>query len=297
MLSEDLRIMNKVYKAFPGGKHKVLTLSYDDGKIYDKKLLNILNKYGIKCTFNLNSGLLDKNERIPASEWHEVYAGHEIAVHTSTHPTMARCANTHIAYEIMNDRIELENILGYPVRGLAFPNGSFDERCCQIAADLGIEYARIVGDKYANVYAAKEGARFADGPILVGDENGFGMPQDYMHWLPTCHHNHNLIGFAKEFIDLHKTQYLYMLSVWGHSIEFEKNDNWEIMEEFCKLIGGRDDIWYATNIEIVDNDHVFNNLKFSADNSFVYNPSVASAWIVVNDSTTVEIPGGATVKL
>ena len=49
--------MNKIYKAFPGGKHKVLTLSYDDGKIQDRRLVKIFNKYGIKATFNLNSGL------------------------------------------------------------------------------------------------------------------------------------------------------------------------------------------------------------------------------------------------
>lgn len=51
--------MNKIYKAFPGGKHKVLTLSYDDGKVQDRRLVKIFNKYGIKATFNLNSGLTD----------------------------------------------------------------------------------------------------------------------------------------------------------------------------------------------------------------------------------------------
>ena len=57
--------MNKIYKAFPGGKHKVLTLSYDDGKVQDRRLVKIFNKYGIKATFNLNSGLTDMKNRIP----------------------------------------------------------------------------------------------------------------------------------------------------------------------------------------------------------------------------------------
>ncbi len=43
-----------------------------------------------------------------------------------------------------------------------------------------------------------------------------------------------------------------MMYVWGHSYEFTNQNNWELMEDFCKLVGGRDDIWYATNIEIVD---------------------------------------------
>ncbi|MBQ4283013.1 MAG: polysaccharide deacetylase family protein [Lachnospira sp.] len=289
--------MNKVYKAFPGGKHKVLTLSYDDGKEEDRRLVKILNKYGIKATFNLNSDLADTKGRIPMSEWKELYAGHEVAAHTCNHPTIARCPGSEIAGQILNDRIELEKVMGYPVRGLAFPNGSYDDRCCNIASDLGIEYARLVGDKYAAVHAAKKYAKYAEGPILVGDENGFDMPSDYMRWLFTCHHNHNLIQFGKDFMSLKKCQYLYMMSVWGHSFEFEKDNTWYLIEEFCEMISGQDDIWYATNIEIVDNEKVFSNLKFAADNSFVYNPSAASAWLVVNDNNIVEVKGGETVQL
>ena len=44
----------KVYMRLKGGKTKVVTLSYDDGRNFDRKMVEILNKYGIKCTFNLN---------------------------------------------------------------------------------------------------------------------------------------------------------------------------------------------------------------------------------------------------
>lgn len=40
--------------------------------------------------------------------------------------------------------------------------------------------------------------------------------------------------------------------MWGHSYEFENNNNWDILKNFCKTAGGREDIWYATNIEICD---------------------------------------------
>jgi hypothetical protein len=287
--------MNKIYKAFPGGKHKVLTLSYDDGKIEDRRLVAILNKNGIKCTFNLNSYMEQPGVRIPKEEWKDVYAGHEVAVHTCTHPSISRCPNTEIVHEILDDRIELERIMGYPVRGMAYPNGSVSEQVCRIASDLGMEYGRIAADKYAAVWSAKEGAKEAEGPILLGDETGFGMPSDYMQWLPTCHHNHHLIEFGKKFMSLKKKQYLYMMYVWGHSFEFARNDNWNLIEEFAEMIGGQDDIWYATNIEIVDYNKVFENLCFSADNSFVYNPSAKSAWLLVNDTDYVEVKGGETV--
>ena len=48
----------KVYTCFPGGKAKALTMSYDDGKVQDRRLIDIFNKYGIKGTFNLNYGLV-----------------------------------------------------------------------------------------------------------------------------------------------------------------------------------------------------------------------------------------------
>ena len=38
------------------GKLKALTFSFDDGVLQDKKIIDILNKYNLKATFNLNSG-------------------------------------------------------------------------------------------------------------------------------------------------------------------------------------------------------------------------------------------------
>ena len=68
---------------------KAFVLSYDDGVRQDIRLVEMLNKYGLKCTFNLNSGLMGPPykweadgvviERIPSRSLRELYAGHEIA--------------------------------------------------------------------------------------------------------------------------------------------------------------------------------------------------------------------------
>jgi hypothetical protein len=120
------------------------------------------------------------------------------------------------------------------------------------------------------------------------------MPKDFYEWKATCHHNHNLLKLADDFLELNKKQYLYMFYVWGHSFEFGRDDNWALMEEFCDKIGNNNDIWYATNIQIVDYLKVCDNLQFSMDGSFAFNPSAASAWISV-DNTVYEIPGGKQV--
>ena len=150
-------------------------------------------------------------------------------------------------------------------------------RSCVSLPGLGIEYART-----------------------VEETGGFGIPEDFLVWKATCHHKHALMERAREFADLHKTQYLYLMYVWGHSYEFEADGSWELIEEFCRFIGGRDDIWYATNIEIVDYMKAARNLKFTVDGDLVYNPSAVPVWISVEEDgekKMLEIGAGQSVRL
>ena len=267
MLEKDRK---HIYQCFPEGKFKVLTLSYDDGKVEDYRLVQIFNEYGLKGTFHVNSGIEDAN-RIPSKEYPLVYAGHEVACHTYTHPTIARLPLEQVAHEILEDRKNLERIMCYPVQGMSYPNGSYSKEIKELLKLLGIKYSRI-----------------------VGNSDSFALPNDLYEWKSTCHHNHNLIEHGREFIQLHKSQYLYMMYVWGHSYEFTNNNNWELIENFAKLIGGREDIWYATNIEYVNYMEVLKRLQFSAEGTFVYNPSVSSGWLTYSGQV-IEVKGGETV--
>ena len=249
-------------------------MSYDDGKHEDRRLVALFNQYGIKGTFNVNSGLEGDPVRIPQAEYRELYKGHEVACHTVSHPTIGRCPLELVAQEVIEDRKKLESIMGYPVRGLAYPNGSDSPEIRAMLPALGIRYGRV-----------------------VGNTDGFAMPEDFLQWKATCHHNHNLLELGQQFVDLHKKQYLYMMYVWGHSYEFTNNNNWEVMEDFCKLVGGKDDIWYATNIQIVDYMDVVKAAQYAADGSFVYNPCAQSLWLCVDDEKFVEVKGGQQVQL
>ena len=269
--------MNTIYHCFPGGTFKVLTMSYDDGTIADRRLVSIFNKYGIKGTFHINGGLLGTKaarERIPASEMRELYNGHEISCHTFTHPTIARCPLPMVAQQVIEDRKVLEEIAGYPVRGLSYPNGSYNQEIVDMLPALGIEYSRV-----------------------VGNTDGFAIPEDFLRWTSTCHHNHNLMKLGEQFAALDKKQYLYMMYVWGHSYEFDNDNNWDLMENFCKMMSGRSDTWYATNIEIVDYMNALKALRFTADGSIVHNPSASPVWLSINNDAIVKVEGGETKKL
>jgi peptidoglycan/xylan/chitin deacetylase (PgdA/CDA1 family) len=265
--------MHTIYKCFPKGKHKVLTMSYDDGKKADRRLVEIFNKYGIKGTFHLNSGFFEDDDRIKADEVKKLYKGHEVAAHTLTHPTIERSPIEQVVQQVIEDRKNLEKLIGYTVRGLSYPNGSFNETIKNMLPYVGIEYSRI-----------------------VGDSRSFILPKDLYEWKSTCHHNADLMKLAEEFVGLNKKQYLYMMYVWGHSYEFDRDNNWELIEKFCKYAADNEDIWYATNIEIVDYLKALDNLKFSAEGDFVYNPSVQNLWLSV-DGQTVVVKGGTQVQL
>ncbi len=266
--------MNRVYCCYPGGKHKALTMSYDDGRKQDRRLVEIFNRHGIKGTFHINSGLLGDEEHVRFEEFPTLYAGHEVACHTVSHPTIARCPITEVAHEVLEDRKRLESVMGYPVRGLSYPNGSVNEEIQRLLPLCGIRYSRV-----------------------VGSTDGFALPDNPYAWKATCHHNHRLLELGQQFLSLYKKQYLYLMYVWGHSYEFDNRDNWQLMEDFCAQMGGQDDIWYCTNIQLMDCLDDYARLRFSADNTFVYNPGTAPCWISVNDGTPQIIPGGETVRL
>ena len=265
--------MHTIYKCFPGGKHKALTMSYDDGKVYDRHLVSIFNQYGIRGTFHLNSAFLGDDSHVSRKEARALYEGHEVACHTATHPTIARCPLEQVAKQVLEDRECLEDLVGYPVRGLSYPNGSYSAEIKTLLPALGIRYARV-----------------------TGGTDGFGLPDDLYEWKSTCHHTHQLLENGKAFTELSKKQYLYLMYVWGHSYEFNDADNWELIENFCRLAGGRDDTWYATNIQIVDYLRLCEELRFSAKGDFVFNPSADTAFLSV-DGRLVEVPGGRQVRL
>lgn len=262
-----------IYTCFPGGRHKVLTMSYDDGQIHDRRLVEIFNKNGIKGTFHLNSGLMERDaNRIRPEEIKTLYAGHEVSAHTYTHPTIERCPNPQVVQQVLLDRQHLEDACGYPVRGMSYPNGSVSEDIVGLLPYCGIEYSRTVVSTY-----------------------DFKLPQNYLLWNPTCHHS-QLGDLPDRFLELFKTQYLYIMYVWGHSYEFDRDGSWNIIEDFCAKMGGHEDIWYATNIEIVDYMNAAKNLRYTAACDKVYNPSAIPVWISV-DGNIHKIDGGMTVQL
>ncbi len=230
---------------FKNGANKAITFSYDDGITQDIRFVELINRYGLKCTFNLNSELLSnkgilvwKGERISHYKVHRddvkyIYQGHEIASHTLTHPRLTECDENEIIRQVECDRLNLSELVGYEVVGMAYPCGGVnnDDRVAEIIKNnTGIKYART-----------------------ITSSRSFDLQENLFRFNPTSYHLDfdEIMDLGQKFIEM-KPETPKIFYIWGHSYEMDLGaDYWVRLEEFFKLISNKDDIFYGTNKEIL----------------------------------------------
>lgn len=265
------------FDRYPGGKQFAVTFSYDDGNTADLRLIEIFDKYNLKATFNLVSGRLGHETVVTEDDVKKYYARHEVACHGQNHLHLERMPVEMQLSEILGDRRALERVTGKIVRGLAYPYGTSDGDTVTAAKACGIAYAR-------DIHSTK----------------GYSTPSDFMAWHPTCHHL-DAEPIAAKFIEsATDANQLWikggLLYIWGHSYEFDRNNNWDLIERICSRVSGIDGIWYATNIEIYEYLTAQRALVFSSDMKTIHNPTSTNVWISL-DGEPVEIAAGHTVTL
>lgn len=278
--------MQNMRLRFPGGKAKAFTMSYDDGVQQDVRLIEIMRKNGVKGTFNIGAGLFAEegtvypegqvHRRMTLSECLKAYEGDdiEVAIHGYTHPFLESLPTPVAVTEIINDRKGLEDAFHTIIRGMAYPFGTYSNDVVDILRLCGIAYSRTV-EAHLN----------------------FSMPKDWLRLGATCHHNHPmLMELSEKFVNGKVERDPWLFYLWGHAYEFEGANNWHVIEEFLSHIGNREDVWYATNIEIYDYVKASEQLVSSADGSMLHNPSSIGVWMEI-DKKLVHIPAGQTVCL
>lgn len=266
---------------YPGGLSKALTFSYDDGMEQDAELIRILDDHGMKATFNLNTGLFatagqesvdgPAHRRLSLEAALEIYKGssHEVAVHCLTHASLTDLPTVAAAREILKDKDNLEHAFGGIVRGLAYPFGTFDNQVIDVLRTCGILYARTITSSHSHVF-----------------------PKDWLRLDPTCHHNDpQLMPLAERFFMAKPCFDCKLFYVWGHSFEFERDNNWGVIKRFTDVMAEHDGIWYATNGEIFSYAWAWKQLIVSADGNVLYNPTATSLWFDVDGQLMIIEPG------
>ena len=231
---------------YPNGKLKAITLSFDDGVTQDARLIELLDRYGLKCTFNLNSAIFGKpgrltNSRGESADHNKVdpaivaslYKNHEVAVHTLTHPNLTTLPDEEIIRQVEEDRKNLTAICGYEVIGMAYPCGGVnnDERVAALIQEhTPIRYSRTITSTHS-----------------------FGLQKDkLLRFDPTLHFlDEKTEEIAEKFLAL-DTDEPQLLYIWGHSYELDFDESrWTRFEKLCQTLSGKVDIFYGTNREVL----------------------------------------------
>ncbi len=258
------------FNFFPGYTRKCVTFSIDDGNVtYDRRFLQIVNEAGMRGTFNLCSHSLGS---LDAQGYRELYRGHEIANHVHFHPyamtperegyaiseapfvyetaaprtlyktdiegfyrfserERSLCLATAPAYMRLTERsrLALEAIFGEGrVTGFVWPY--HEQNNAELITALkasGVAYMRKTGS--------------------VKDSTSYAFPAERMSWSYNANHA-ELVDQLRAYMAYPDDGQLKFFCFGVHSIDFERADNWEDLQQAGHLVGHRPQEYYCAPV-------------------------------------------------
>ena len=224
---------------FPGGKSKAFNITYDDGVSQDIRFVELLNKYGVKGTFNLNSRLMEQEfswthpggmevRRLSVAAARHLYDGHEVASHSLTHPSLYGLPQEELCCQLGEDKRRLEDIFQRSIHGFAVPFDYCDHHIADIARECGFRYLRT--------------------SEVTGDYSL--SPDPYWQRAGFYHIQPGLADYVAGF--LNTTQELAVCQIVGHSYDLDTENLWGTLDLILAAVSMREDVWLCTHAELVD---------------------------------------------
>ena len=200
-------------------KRRIFLLSFDDGTVWDRRFVELLNSYEMPCTFNLNSGLegfVWEFEGKPVCRQRladavQQYRGHEVASHTLTHPWLNSLTPPQLRREVEEDAKTIKRLFGLQEIGFGVPFTACGEREINIIRKF-VRYIRL--------------SEFAE---------SFSLPKDEYH-IP-IHGLYNDADIREKIQAFGESDLPVSLFVMaGHSYEFEMLNHWGYIEDLLCYI-------------------------------------------------------------
>jgi len=263
-------------RLYPGGKKKAFNITYDDGVLQDVRFVQLLNRYSLKGTFNLNSGLMKTGfswthpngmevKRLSPARAQGLYAGHEIASHTLSHPYMDSLSREEILRQMQGDKDALEELFGSPVRGFAVPFSYYSDLIADCARESGFEYARM--------------SEFSESYVPC---------RDWYYWKAGVYHiQPQLTDFVAGF--LNTDQELAVCQIVGHSYDLDAENLWGTLELICAAVAAQEDVWSCTNLELVRYLKAMERCTLS--DGHIHNHSDQPLWFEIGGGPRILFPG------
>lgn len=264
-----------IKKLYPGGKAKAFNITYDDGVLQDVRFIALMNKYGLKGTFNLNSALMETEfawthpngmtvKRLPTTVVAELYQNHEVASHTLTHPYLNQLTEQEIMHQMAKDKENLEQITGKPVLGFAGPFHHWNQMIADCAKNCGFEYARNAEERYC-----------------------YEPPEEYYHWSAGTYHI--MPGFRDFVAGFFQTPVeLALCQIVGHSYDLDAENMWQTMEAIMKQVSQDETILSMTNLELVRYLKAMSMATVTED--VIHNPSDQPLWFEKDGKVICVLP-------
>ena len=264
-----------IKKLYPGGRSKAFNITYDDGVLQDVRFVELMNRYGLKGTFNLNSGLMETEfawthpngmtvKRLPTTVVAQLYENHEVASHTLTHPYLSQLTEAEIMEEMSKDKENLERLTGKPVLGFGGPFHHWGPEVVACAKKCGFEYARNALERYS-----------------------YAPPEEYYDWSAGSYHV--MPGF-RDFVEgfFHTDEELALCQIVGHSYDLDVENMWEYMQSLLQRVSQDRDVVSMTNLELVRYLKAMRSAVI-LDNEII-NPSDQPLWFRVDGEVICVMP-------
>lgn len=217
---------------------RYVVLTFDDGTIYDQRFIELLNKYNIPCSFNLNAGLDDfiwyfdndkPIQRLKLDQVKDLYINHEVCSHSFTHPYFIDLNENQIIEQVNKDIQRLEKIFNREITTFAFPFTEWNDEIINII---------IEKTKIKNIRISK-----------ISDDY---LPQDRFHiHLNAFYDDYDIYKKLEEYSKNNLENSLF--TIVGHSYEFEVKNDWDKIENLLKYLSSNKDIIVTTLEEAINN--------------------------------------------
>lgn len=277
--------MKKKYtKLYPNYLKKAVTFSFDDGTYQDVEMINLLDYFHMKGTFNLNSKLMGNNSSFTMNSWlrncrinalniNYVYQNHEIAGHTATHTDFKNQTEQLLDEEITSDIKALKKLTKRKIVGYAYPYGIYNEQIIAKLKENHILYARSIESTF-----------------------NFNLPTNWYTYGGTCTISDSKFkNLIKRWLKL-QPKTLKIFYIWGHSYELDMFHEHEKIYHLYEMLANKNDTWYATNGEIVTYLLAFKKLRFKEKERTFHNNSNFDLYINYQNKNYL-IPKKSTLKV
>jgi len=222
----------------------VFTTSWDDGHPLDRRLADLLDKYGLNGTFFVPRRNVEGRPVIESQLLAELAARFEVGGHTLDHKILVTLSEREQKYQISEGKKWQEDVIGKETTGFCYPQGKQNAAIRGLVKNAGYRYARTVEnlsigcgtDRYRmpttlQIYPHTRNVYFrnlSSYPWAVSKIGALGTV------LTSRDLNGRLMSMLR-----YTQKHGGMFHLWGHSWEIDETDAWQCLEDFFSFVSDR----------------------------------------------------------